>query len=79
MIAQLEGQDSFTEAAVESAFVQTMEKTGLKLGKIAQPVRVALTGKTVSPGIFEIIRVLGKEETLKRLAQAVAFIARTPD
>ena len=76
---QLEGQDSFTETAVETAFVQTMEKTGLKLGKIAQPVRVALTGKTVSPGIFEIIRVLGKEETLKRLAQAVEFIARTPD
>lgn len=75
LIAQMEAQDVFTEPSVESAFVHTMEKSGLKLGKIAQPVRVALTGKTVSPGIFEIIRVLGKEATLKRLKQAADYIA----
>jgi glutamyl-tRNA synthetase len=75
LIAQLEAQDAFSEASIESAFVQTMEASGLKLGKIAQPVRVALTGKTVSPGIFEIIRVLGKEQTLNRLKQAAAFIS----
>jgi glutamyl-tRNA synthetase len=44
-----------------------MDGTGLKLGKIAQPVRVALTGKTVSPGIFEIIEVLGKKRVISRL------------
>ena len=66
--------ESFDEDQIESAFVQTMETTGLKLGKIAQPVRVALSGKTVSPGIFEMIRVLGREETLKRINQALAFI-----
>jgi len=79
LIEQLEGQDDFTETSVESAFVQTMEKSGLKLGKIAQPVRVALTGKTVSPGIFEIIRVLGKEATLKRLKQAASYISDLGD
>jgi glutamyl-tRNA synthetase len=79
LIAQLEGQDSFSDAAIEAAFVQTMETSGLKLGKIAQPVRVALTGKTVSPGIFEIIQVLGKEKTLKRLKQAVDFISERGD
>jgi len=79
LITRLMEQDPFTESAVESAFVQTMEKTGFKLGKIAQPVRVALTGKTVSPGIFEIIRVLGKEKTLSRLADAVEFISRAAD
>ena len=79
LITQLEELDRFTESAVENAFVKTMDKTGLKLGKIAQPVRVALTGTTVSPGIFEIIQVLGREETLKRLDQAVAFISRIPD
>jgi len=42
--------------------VRVMETAGLKLGKIAQPVRVALTGKTASPGIFEIIQVLGKKK-----------------
>ena len=66
--------ESFDEDQIESAFVQTMETTGLKLGKIAQPVRVALSGKTVSPGIFEMIRVLGREETLTRINQALAFI-----
>lgn len=79
LIEQMEGQDVFTEQSVESAFVQTMEKSGLKLGKIAQPVRVALTGKTVSPGIFEIIRVLGKEATLQRLKQAAGYISNHGD
>jgi glutamyl-tRNA synthetase len=51
-----------------------METTGLKLGKIAQPVRLALTGKTVSPGIFEILNVLGKEKSMERLRSAVSFI-----
>ena len=76
LIAQLEGLDELTDAAIESAFVNAMEASGLKLGKIAQPVRVALTGKTVSPGIFEIIRVLGKAQTLSRLEQAAVFIAQ---
>jgi glutamyl-tRNA synthetase len=55
-----------------------MEASGLKLGKIAQPVRVALSGKTVSPGIFEIIRVLGRDETLARINQALAYIEARP-
>jgi len=75
LIAQLDAQRGFNDASIEAAFVQTMEKTGLKLGKIAQPVRVALTGKTVSPGIFEIIRVLGREKTLARLRKAADTIA----
>jgi glutamyl-tRNA synthetase len=67
---------TFDDDQIEGAFVQTMEATGLKLGKIAQPVRVALSGKTVSPGIFEIIRVLGQEETLRRMHQALAFMEK---
>jgi glutamyl-tRNA synthetase len=43
----------FTEENLETAFKEIMEQTGFKLGKIAQPVRVALTGKTASPGIFD--------------------------
>jgi glutamyl-tRNA synthetase len=79
LIAQLDAQAVFTDASIESAFVQTMETSGLKLGKIAQPVRVALTGKTVSPGIFEIIKVLGKAQTLRRLQQAASFISARSD
>ena len=48
-----------------------MEEEGIKLGKLAQPVRVALTGTTVSPGIYDVILLLGKDETLARLKQAL--------
>ena len=59
-------------------FLAVMEATDLKLGKIAQPVRMALTGTTVSPGIFEIIVVLGKERTLARLEAARQYILNLP-
>jgi glutamyl-tRNA synthetase len=58
-----------TEAAMR-AFADTH---GLKLGAVAQPLRVALTGRTTSPGIFDVLSVLGREECLARLAdQATA-------
>ena len=60
---------------VKDAFKAVMDQTGLGLGEIAQPVRVALSGKTVSPGIFEVIEVLGKERTLQRLKDAIQYIA----
>ncbi len=72
---QLSALDAYEEKALEDVFRGIMETTGLKFGKIAQPVRVALTGKTVSPGIFEIIAVLGKEKVLARLDQAMDYIA----
>ena len=74
LIDQLESLELFNENSLENAFKKVMETTGLKLGKIAQPVRVALTGKTVSPGIFEIIEVLGKKQVISRLQNAVRFI-----
>ena len=66
----------FTQKDLEAAFKAVMAETGLKLGKIAQPVRVALTGKTASPGIFEIIEILGKDRVVSRIDQAVAYICR---
>jgi glutamyl-tRNA synthetase len=74
LIAELEPLDQFDEAKLENAFKNVMEKTGLKLGKIAQPVRVALTGKTASPGIFEIIEIIGKDKVISRLKKAIWFI-----
>jgi glutamyl-tRNA synthetase len=71
---QLDEIDHFSEKKLENVFKAVMETTGLKLGKIAQPVRVALTGKTVSPGIFEIIEVLGKERVIERLKKAIQYI-----
>lgn len=64
----------FNEAGIESAFNVILDANGLKLGKLAQPVRVALTGGTVSPGIFEMIAAMGRDMTLKRLNAAVAFM-----
>jgi glutamyl-tRNA synthetase len=71
---QLEGLDNLAEKTQEGAFKRVMDETGLGFGKIAQPVRVALTGTTVSPGIFEVIEVLGKARVLARLRAAVEFI-----
>ncbi|MCJ7772253.1 MAG: glutamate--tRNA ligase, partial [Desulfobacterales bacterium] len=71
---KLEALENFTEKNLEHAFKSVMDQTGLKLGKIAQPVRIALSGKTVSPGIFEVIEVLGKERTLQRLNDAIKYI-----
>ena len=66
----------FEEKALEVVFKAVMEATGLKLGKIAQPVRVALTGKTVSPGIFEVIAIIGRERTLTRIQGAIDYIEK---
>ena len=74
LIDQFEILDDFSEENLESAFKAVMDQTGLKLGKIAQPVRVALTGKTASPGIFEVTAILGKDEVISRLNKAIRYI-----
>jgi glutamyl-tRNA synthetase len=74
LAAKLTATTDFSEKSLESVFVAVMDETGLKLGKIAQPVRVALTGRTASPGIFEIISILGKDSVLQRLDKAVRYI-----
>ena len=64
----------FNMDEMHKIFDQVMEERELKLGKIAQPVRVALTGGTVSPGIFEVMDILGKDEVLRRLNAAISVI-----
>ena len=71
---KLGSSSDYTEKSLEKVFLAVMDQTGLKLGKIAQPVRVALTGKTASPGIFEIIAILGAERVIPRLERAIRFI-----
>jgi glutamyl-tRNA synthetase len=71
MIAGFSTLDDFSAESIESLFKKIVEEEGMKLGKLAQPVRVALTGTTVSPGIYDVILLLGKEETLKRLQNVV--------
>jgi len=62
------------EKKFEEYFRELSEKSGIKLKNIAQAVRIALTGKTVSPSLFEIMKVLGKERVEKRLKRALGFI-----
>ena len=50
-----------------------MAEEEIKLGKIAQPLRVALTGGTISPGIYELVAILGKQVVLERMEKAVEF------
>jgi glutamyl-tRNA synthetase len=64
----------FSHQELEPVFKAVVEKRAVKLGALAQPVRVAMTGGTESPGIYEVLEVLGKEKTLKRLERAIAAI-----
>ena len=74
LISTLEKQDDFSATKIETLFNTLAEQIGVKLGQLAQPVRVALTGKTVSPGIYEVIMLLGKERALARLKNAVQLL-----
>jgi glutamyl-tRNA synthetase len=71
---KLAALSDFSEPAIEEAFSAALSEHQLPMGKLAQPVRVALTGGTVSPGIHEVIAVLGKERTIRRLENALHFI-----
>ena len=68
----------FDESGIEQVFGDIVAERDIKLGKVAQPVRVALTGSTVSPGIYEVIDVLGRDVTLERLAAGIRYIDTHP-
>ncbi|MBI2999138.1 MAG: glutamate--tRNA ligase [Deltaproteobacteria bacterium] len=74
LTAGLSVLENFNEQAIEQVFTGILLEKGLPLGKLAQPVRVALTGSTASPGIYEVIAVLGKERTLRRLGKALDYM-----
>ena len=68
MVARLRELPEWTTAAIEEAVRIHAEALGAKLGQVAQPLRAALTGRATSPGIFDVMAVLGREETLARIA-----------
>lgn len=67
----VEAASDFSKETLEHILHDLIERQGLKMGKVAQPLRVALTGRTVSPGIFEVMALLGKERTLRRIRAGV--------
>jgi len=69
-LAVLEQADFADEADLERRLRALAEELGLKAGQLFMPIRVAVTGRTVSPGLFETLRVLGRERSLERLARA---------
>ncbi len=74
LLSDLRGTTGFAQEELEKTFSTFLERHQIKLGTVAQPLRVALTGRAVSPGIFEIMEVLGQEMVIKRLSDAVSHI-----
>ena len=71
VLRQLQGLPDWTPEATETAVRSYADETGVKLGQVAQPLRAALTGKSTSPGLFDVMAVLGRAETLARLHDQV--------
>ena len=65
---RLHGIEDWTEEAIETALRGLAECRELGLGKLAQPLRAALTGSNASPGIFEVMAILGRDETIRRIS-----------
>jgi glutamyl-tRNA synthetase len=71
LIAKLESAPEPDEKSLEEMFKEIITARGIKLGALAQAVRVALTGRAVSPGIYEVLKIVGKDEALKRIRKAI--------
>ena len=67
--------EPFTKEAIEQLFHAVLEEDGLKMGKLAQPLRVALTGRTTSPGIYDVMELLGKERSMHRVLEALQLVS----
>ncbi len=72
VLAVLIASPVWTETALETAVKGMAEGAGLGLGKVAQPMRAALTGRTTSPGIYDVLVLLGREESLARIGDALS-------
>jgi glutamyl-tRNA synthetase len=75
VIGRLECLTDLSYQGIEAMFKEICADMGVKLGQVGPPVRVALCGTTTSPGIYEVIEVLGKGETVKRVKRAMEYIA----
>ena len=70
--AELDALDKWDTEALEGAVRRVAEARGVKLGQVAQPLRAALTGRKTSPGIFDVLDLLGRDESLGRIADRMA-------
>ena len=72
LTAALAAAPAFSHDAIEAVFKEVCAELGIKMGQIGPAVRIALSGGTVSPSIYEVMEVLGKDETCRRLDIAIA-------
>ena len=77
LAAALSPLQPFDAAAIDAALRRFAEAAGLKLGQVAQPLRAAVTGSTMSPGIDATLAALGRDETLARIGAVVAVDAES--
>ncbi len=70
----LETTEPFTSEALHEAFKARAEAEGVGLGQFVHPTRLALTGRSVGPGLFELAELLGREKCLERVQRAIAFV-----
>ncbi len=75
MLPLLEDTDNWTQQALEELARSFSERESTKLGNVAQPLRAALTGSHISPSVFEVMELLGKEESLRRIRSISPDIA----
>ena len=74
--SELSGVDTWEAAPLEEAVRRVAEAQEVKLGAVAQPLRAALTGRRTSPGIFDVLVLLGRDESLGRIADQMAVAAQ---
>ena len=72
LLTELEALEDWSETGLKSLVRGFADSHLLKMGKVAQPLRASLTGKTISPGIFDVMISLGREESLGRLSDIAA-------
>jgi len=78
LLDRLNTLSDFDAANIEPVFRDLAEEWGVGLGKVIHPVRLALTGVTFSPGMFEVMELLGKETVMNRLEKAKAYLQENP-
>lgn len=77
LLSQLESLHDFSRTAIETVFRKLADELKIKVSSLVHPVRLALTGKTIGPGLFEIMEALGKEVVLRRLRKAIDSLVIT--
>ena len=74
LLSSFKNLDDYREENAEVVIRNLAESTKVKAGALIHPLRLALTGKTTSPGIFDIIQILGKSEVINRIKRAIEYV-----